>query len=78
MTLILVSANWLMSGTHIDDMGVIQKSTGVSVTKVVFPLRQCILICTDERFDELLSLKTHQTVKAYPSEVQCSICCLIR
>jgi hypothetical protein len=74
----LVSTNWLMSGTHIDDMGVIQKSTGVSVTKVVFPLGQCILICTDERLDELISPMTRHTVKAYPSEVQCSICCLIR
>ena len=48
MTLILVSTDWFMSGTHIDDIGIIQKSTGVSVTKMVFPLGQCILICTDE------------------------------
>lgn len=79
MTLILVSTDWFMSGTHIDDMGIIQKSTGVSAMKVVFPLRQCILIGTSERFVELLYLKTHRTVNAYPSEVQCcSICCLMR
>ena len=53
-TLRVVSTHWLMSGTHIDDMGVSQKLTGVSVTKEVFPLGQRILICTDERLDELI------------------------
>jgi hypothetical protein len=84
MTLVLVSTDWLMSGTHIDDIGVIQKSTAVSVTKVVFPLGQCILIGTDENdsmscFLSQGSLKSASKLsKAYPSEVQSSICCLIR